>query len=67
MDSKGHIYRLTMSIIARILKAIGIAVVPPVYLNSAIERGDIYLDSKIDNEYVLDSELSTDYDSGLKI
>ena len=56
-----------MSILTTILRAIGIYVVPPVYLDSPINRGDIELDSKINNECVLKSKISTDYDRGLEI
>ena len=56
-----------MSFITTILRAIGIVVVPSVILNSTIERGDITLNSKINNECLLKSTLSTDYDSGSEL
>lgn len=56
-----------MSVLTTILRAIGISVVPPVYLDSPIKRDNIGLDSEINNESFLKSKLSTEYDSGIEI
>ena len=56
-----------MSILTNILRAIGIYVVPDIYLNSPINTGDRGLKSKINNTIFLKSKISTDYDRGLEI
>ena len=43
-----------------IIRAIGVVTVPPVYLNSLIDLGDIMLHSEIDNETLLKSKIKGD-------
>ena len=56
-----------MSVLTTILRAIGIYVVPPVYLDSLINNGDLGLYSEINNTIVLKSIINTDYDRGCEI
>ena len=56
-----------MSIITTILRAIGIYVVPDVYLDSPINNSDRELESKINNTIAMKSKINTDYDRGLEI